>query len=186
VGERFPRGVEHWLVWMSRSVGRVLRYEASNPREMTCDHDSGGWAAVDNRIKVVNHIYSRRGWQNVMDNERNKYRLLDRLTLMGLMFSVPKGGLHLGIVRKQGCPRKWMYVRAVQGHTLSYLREERVSKKLTLDTRHRTVQALWHGTTLDRLNNILREGLLPGGRGHGSPLRPVVPRAIPVGDKRYC
>lgn len=87
---------------------------------------------------------------------------------MGVIYGVPKGRFHAGFVTTAGSEQPTvMFLHAAQGHSLSYVREERIAvARPTLRSLLDTTTSCPFGTRLGWMLSflsIMDSGLIPGG-----------------------
>ena len=131
--------------------------------------DSAGWMRAQDVVAELQSV----GYA--------PYSIASVTDLLVIVVTGPKGRLQIGIWTG-GVDRldvTHVFIRANQGHTIDFVREDRVAKvKLSLDELVPCIRNIWHATKWEHMSNILKEGLIPGGQRRGrnsvylSPLEP--------------
>ena len=120
------------------------------------DMDSAGWADVE---VLGNNVEHEQGMPIDWDD------------LLILATTAPKGRIQLGLILEERGGQEVLiekFIRVNQGHSIPFVREERVAHVIESAAELKSrVCDLWHGTSYDAVPDILRSGLVPGGRGGG-------------------
>ena len=104
-----------------------------------------------------------------MSNVNHENRLnVDWDDLLILATTGPKGRIQLGLIFEDQGDKEIMiqkFARVNQGHSIPFVREERVAHVIESVAELKSrVCDLWHGTHFDAVPDILRRGLVPGGK----------------------
>jgi putative RNA 2'-phosphotransferase len=119
---------------LSKLMTTLLRHL---PHEAGLKLDGGGWVSIDELVRGI-----RERWRN-----RHLYQWVKRDHILAVALIDPKGRFQLDLERGR--------IRAAYGHTI------RVELGYRPLERGEMPPVLYHGTTVDRLGSIMREGLKP-------------------------
>ena len=155
--DEFSRTINRW---MRHPVGvTVPRTGGYNLKAVALPMDSGGWVRMDHLRNRLNNMVSR--------------RLIQReLTMMELQFIVLVAGksrFQVGMRKRTAADHSvrmtWEFVRVAQGHSLEFIRMERLAlRSPDMHVMRKLNQGLWHHTEAKNVESILMTGIQPANR----------------------